>query len=82
MVGVDRSETMLQVAHARSAQLPIEYILADTTQLPFANASFDDCQASRVLGYLPEPALALAEMVRVARPGARIVATNADFRHT
>ena len=79
VVGIDCSETMLQVARARADQLPIEYVLADATQLPFADASFDCCQASRVLGYLPEPALAIAEMVRVARPGARIVAADADF---
>ncbi len=79
VVGVDCSETMLQVARSRTAQLPIEYILADAIHLPFADASFDGCQASRVLGYLPEPELALAEMVRVARPGARIVTADADF---
>jgi len=81
VIGIDSSETMLEIARVRAAQaqLPVEYVLADATQLPFADASFDGCQASRVLGHLREPSRALAEMVRVARPGARLVAADADF---
>lgn len=81
VIGIDKSETMLQVARTRAdqAQLPVEYVLADAEQLPFADASFDGCRASRVLGHLHEPALALAEMVRVARPGARIVVADGDL---
>lgn len=81
VIGIDSSETMLQEARARAAQvqLPTEYVLADATLLPFADASFDGCQASRVLGHLHEPIRALAEMVRVARPGARIVAADGDL---
>lgn len=81
VVGIDSSETMLEIARARTAQaqLPVEYVLADATQLPFADASFDGCQASRVLGHLHEPGQALAEMVRVARPGARIVVADGDL---
>lgn len=81
VVGIDSSETMLQVAraHTTSLQLPVEYILADASHLPFADASFDGCQASRVLGYLQDPSTAISEMVRVIRPGARIVAADGDF---
>lgn len=81
VVGVDNSETMLQEARTRAAnaQLPAEYVLADAMHLPFADASFDGCQASRVLGHLREPDQALAEMVRVARPGARVVAADGDM---
>lgn len=81
VIGIDSSETMLQEARARAAQtqLPVEYVLADATQLPFADASFDACQASRVFGHLREPERALAEMVRVARTGARIVVADGDM---
>ena len=81
VVGVDSSETMLREARARSTstQFPVEYVLADATHLPFADLSFDAYQASRVLGHLPRPDLALAEMVRVARPGARIVVADGDL---
>ena len=81
VVGIDNSETMLQEARARAAeaQLQVEYVLAEATCLPFADASFDGCQASRVLAHLREPQLAVAEMVRVARPGARIVVADGDL---
>src|SRR5258707_6738835 len=72
---------MLQEARARAAQaqLSVKFVLADATQLPFADASFDGCQASRVLGHVREPELAVAEMVRVARPGARVVVADGDM---
>ena len=81
VVGVDSSETMLQEARQRLAQtqLPVEYVLADAIQLPFADESFDGCQAARVLGHLREPERAVAEMVRVARPGARVVVADGDM---
>ena len=81
VVGIDSSATMLEAARARAAHLqrPVEYVLADATQLPFADASFDACQASRVFGHLREPDRALAEMVRVARPEARIVVADGDM---
>lgn len=81
VVGIDHSETMLEVARTRAAQtqLPVDYVLADATRLPFEDASFDGCQASRVLVHLHDPERAVAEMVRVARPGARIVVADGDL---
>lgn len=81
VVGIDGSETMLASAraHAAQMQLPVEYVLADTTRLPFVDASFDACQATRVFEHLHEPERALAEMVRVARKGARIVVADGDL---
>lgn len=79
--GIDTSESMIKEARARAeaAHLPLEYHVADAYQLPFAENSFDGCQASRIFEHLGEPERALAEMVRVARPGAPIVVADADF---
>jgi ubiquinone/menaquinone biosynthesis C-methylase UbiE len=81
VVGIDSSATMIQEARARIAQahLPGEYLQGDAYQLPFEENTFDGCQSSRVFKHLAEPSRALAEMVRVARPGARIVVAEADF---
>jgi SAM-dependent methyltransferase len=49
------------------------------TRLPFDDASFDRCAASRLLQHLEHPSDALAEMVRVARPGARILISDSDW---
>ena len=81
VVGMDSSATMIQQARARTAetQLPVEFLQGDAYQLPFEEHTFDGCQSSRVFKHLAEPERALAEMVRVARPGARIVVAEADF---
>ncbi len=80
VVGIDRSEAMLEEARVRAAhnQLSVEYVLADALQLPFEDASFDGCQASSVLEHVSDPSQALAEMVRVTKPGGRIVVSDSD----
>ncbi|TME06508.1 MAG: methyltransferase domain-containing protein [Chloroflexi bacterium] len=81
VVGIDSSATMIQEARRRTADahLPVEYIQGDAYQLPFQENTFDGCQSSRVFKHLAEPGRVLAEMVRVARPGARVVVAEADF---
>jgi ubiquinone/menaquinone biosynthesis C-methylase UbiE len=81
VVGIDSSATMIQQARARTADshLPVEYLQGDGYQLPFEENTFDGCQSSRVFKHLAEPVRALVEMLRVARPGARIVVAEADF---
>jgi SAM-dependent methyltransferase len=81
VVGIDYSQTMVDEANARSAGLglPIEFQQADALDLPFADASFDRCLATQVFQHLPRPERALAEMVRVARHGARVAITEPDW---
>lgn len=50
---------------------------ADAAALPFEDASFDIVLAMHMLYHLPEPALGVAEIARVLKPGgAAVVATN------
>ena len=81
VVGVDCSETMLAEARKRlqAMNLPVELRVGDAQHLGFAAETFDGCRAERVFVHLRHPDLALAEMVRVARPGARIVVYDADW---
>lgn len=81
VVGIDASESMIKEAQVRAegTDLPLEYRMADAYELPFAENTFDGCQASRIFEHLGEPQRALAEMVRVAKPGAPIVVADADF---
>lgn len=80
VVGVDGSATMIAESRKRTEglDLPVEYIQGDATRLGFADASFDGCMAQQVLLYLTNPRQALAEMVRVARSGARIAVFDWD----
>jgi SAM-dependent methyltransferase len=47
--------------------------------LPFANASFDAVICKGALDHFDQPALAIAEMARVTRPGGRVVLAIANF---
>jgi SAM-dependent methyltransferase len=47
----------------------------DATRLPFADASFDAVITSEVLEHVPDDTGAVAELVRVLRPGGAFVAT-------
>ena len=81
VVGVDCSETMVAEARkrVRGMNLPVELRVGDAQQLEFTANTFDGCRAERVFVHLSHPERALAEMDRVARPGARIVVYDADW---
>ncbi len=76
VVGVDSSQTMVDEARRRGLQ---EAHVADAASLPFAAASFDACFADRTFQHLADPEAALAEMVRVTRPGGRILVADPDY---
>jgi ubiquinone/menaquinone biosynthesis C-methylase UbiE len=64
-LGIDVSAQMLEVAAAKSG-LSGKLVLGDASSLPFRSGSFDLAICSFALSYLPDPAPALTEMVRVA----------------
>src|SRR5262249_38821355 len=81
VVGIDRSRAMIAEAKKRieGSNLPVEFCLGHAQRLEFPTDTFDGCRAERVFVHLDNPAAALAEMVRVARPGAWIVVYDADW---
>ena len=80
-VGVDSSETMIMEARRRAegSDLPVEYRVGDARRLDFPDHTFDGCRAERIFVHLDDPRQALAEMVRVARSGGRIVVLDGDW---
>jgi ubiquinone/menaquinone biosynthesis C-methylase UbiE len=79
VVGVDSSEAMIAGARQRQdPSLPVEFRVGDAYALEFADSSFDRCRAERVFHHLTDPGRALAELVRVARPGARVFVSEPD----
>lgn len=80
-MGVDASETMVNEARLRSSgsALSVQFHHASADALPFSDADFDACRIERVLQHVAEPERVLDEMVRVARPGARLVAVEPDY---
>jgi SAM-dependent methyltransferase len=47
--------------------------------LPFADGYFDAVRSERMLQHLVEPEPAIAELVRVTRPGGRVVVVDSDW---
>ena len=78
--GIDVSEPMIDLARHHCAQLPwITFSLADATDLPFPDNSFDAVISTQVLEYLPDVDAALAEVHRVLRPAGRVVVVDTDW---
>lgn len=71
VVACDFSLGMLRVGKRRRPD--IDFIAGDATQLPFADNSFDATTISFGLRNINEPKQALAEMLRVTKPGGRLV---------
>jgi demethylmenaquinone methyltransferase/2-methoxy-6-polyprenyl-1,4-benzoquinol methylase len=71
VVACDFSLGMLKVGKRRRPD--IDFIAGDATNLPFADNSFDATTISFGLRNVIDPKLALAEMLRVTKPGGRVV---------
>jgi ubiquinone/menaquinone biosynthesis C-methylase UbiE len=75
-IGVDASKAMLALARSRLARPGFAHCsvrLADMYRLPLAEASFDIAVVQMVLHYAEDPPGVLAEVVRVLRPGGRLI---------
>jgi ubiquinone/menaquinone biosynthesis C-methylase UbiE len=68
-VGVDISAGMLAKARAHQDLL----VRGDSTRLPFADASFDTVFARSLLYHLPDPEAGVCEMLRVLKPGGKMI---------
>jgi ubiquinone/menaquinone biosynthesis C-methylase UbiE len=81
VVGLDNSERLLEVARSRSAEIEHAgaFVHGDMHHLPFDDAAFDGCRCERVLLHSAAPAQVVGEMLRVVRPGGRIVVTEPDL---
>lgn len=69
----DLSHEMLRRARNRLKSNRPNYVVADLTKLPFADASFDCVTCGYVLEHLPDARVGLAELSRVMTPGARML---------
>ncbi|MBC7794912.1 MAG: bifunctional demethylmenaquinone methyltransferase/2-methoxy-6-polyprenyl-1,4-benzoquinol methylase UbiE [Clostridia bacterium] len=75
VVGLDPSANMLAVGQTKIASYGerIRLVQGDAQALPFANAAFDACCISFGIRNVPDRAKGLAEMIRVVKPGGRVV---------
>jgi SAM-dependent methyltransferase len=66
------------VEEARSRGLAVA-LVADAHALPFDADVFDGAWADRTFQHLADPGQALAELVRVVRPGGAVVVADPDY---
>ncbi len=80
IMGVDASQKMLAVAHQKIADQHFEefvsFQIGEGTHLPFDDARFDIVTCLEALEFMPNPEKALAECIRVLRPGGILLTTQ------
>ena len=76
VAGVDLSEAMVEAARRTVAASgrPIQLQPASIYELPFADGALNAVRAERVFQHLDNPEVALREMMRVTKPGGRVLA--------
>jgi mycothiol synthase len=80
VVGLERSEALIAAARAAGRDGgSIQLVAGDARALPFGDCEFDACRADRTLQHLDGPDAGVSEMVRVVRPGGRVVATESRW---
>ncbi len=79
---IDHSEDMVRTARELNgdalAEGRLDIRLGSADALPFPDGRFSCGAMTGVLGFLPDPVAALAELRRVLRPGARAVVLGTD----
>jgi len=77
VAAVDPSETFVAACTLR---LPgVDVRMARAEQLPYPEDTFDVALAQLVVNFMSDPVAAVAEMVRVTRPGGRVAACVWDY---
>jgi SAM-dependent methyltransferase len=80
VIGIDSSEVAVAAARERAGDRPrVNFIRAELTALPFPDAHFAAARADRVLLHIDRAVYAVHELLRVTRPGGRVVITEGRF---
>lgn len=82
--GIDKSEVFIREAHRRAQQrnLAVEFKVCDAQQIDLPDQSIDICWIERVLMYVERPEQVIDEMVRVLKPGGRLIMFDFDYDAT
>lgn len=79
VVAVDQSEFFVAAATERHDGSRVEYVVGDVTDLELPDASFDRVRTERLMQHLAAPDAAVAELVRVLRPGGLVCLVDTDW---
>jgi SAM-dependent methyltransferase len=76
IVGVDISREMLRKLVEKADTSGLAIVIADATRLPFGSDTFASAIAAHVFHLIPNWTVAVAELLRVVRPGGIVLATR------
>ena len=78
--GVDFSKEMIAAAksYAATLDLPVTFQPGSVYQLNFEDNFFDRCRADKTFQHLADPRAALEELIRVTKPGGKIIIAEPD----
>lgn len=77
--GIDASAAFVEHARAHLIDPRASFEVADAQSLPFEAERFDAAVSGLVINFVPNPALAAAQMSRVVRPGGVVAAYLWDY---
>ncbi|WP_455241863.1 class I SAM-dependent methyltransferase [Petrachloros mirabilis] len=79
IVAIDFSEGMLEIAKKRAVEHQMDHVTLhrmDAGAMDFTDSSFDTVVAAYVVTAVPDYRKVVSEMIRVCRPGGRIIMLN------
>ena len=80
LVAADFSFEAVRVARERIGDGPGRgCLVADVMRLPFADGAFDVTCSFETIEHVTDPGRAVAELVRVTRPGGRLIITSPNY---
>ncbi|WP_299976492.1 methyltransferase domain-containing protein [uncultured Pseudoteredinibacter sp.] len=83
IIGVDYDKEMVEqadkLAKEKECSDRTQHQHANSYELPFEDNSFDAVRAERLFMHLEQPEKALREMLRIAKPGGRMVIVETDW---
>lgn len=79
VMGIDPSASYIAFARAQGLDGRVSFMVGDARSLPAEAGRYDAVVSGLVLNFVAEPDQALAEMVRVVRPGGMVAAYVWDY---
>lgn len=79
VTGVDPSSSYVRYAQARTPSERVQFLVGDAQMLQMPDAMFDKTLSLLVMNFIPDPAKAVREMMRVTRSGGIVAAAVWDY---